>query len=77
MDKKINLGEILQKHSNICFDDYDGVLDAMEDFGKQLLLLAAENAELNISHGAESGYLSLNDVFIDKDSILDTIKQIV
>lgn len=44
------------------------VQDAMLDFGKQLLELAAENAEYD--------WNDHEDIIINKQSILDTIKQI-
>ena len=70
--KKINLLEILKKHSNICIDDYEDVKNAMKEACKQSLELAAENASCNHdfdgAHGCEYS--------VDKQSILDTINQI-
>ena len=56
------------------------ILEAMREFGKQLLELAAENAKtkyksemINISCGAK---YNAGKNIIDKQSILDTIKQV-
>lgn len=54
---------------------------AMLEFGKQLLELAAENANLSISsRGVETYfdnfYSGVDNVEVNKQSILDTIKQV-
>lgn len=73
-ERKINLKEILETHSSI-YDEfpmpYSGVIAAMKEACKQVLELAAENAQtteiyFGIGHSIE----------IDKQSILDTINQI-
>lgn len=83
MTTKINLTEILKKHSNICFDDYEGVIEAMKEACSKVLELAADNANL-LSNGSNCGdhyYIESNDTFycnveiqINKKSITDTIK---
>lgn len=71
--KKINLEEILNKHSDVK-DSYPtfGIIDAMKDACKQALELAAENAvtvhRFDGAHGCE--------FYTEKDSILNTINQI-
>ena len=73
--RKINLEEIKQlifdKHQ-VQYDDYDMSVfdDCILEFGKQLLELAAENAE---ARGSSCGFGSY---WVDKQSILDTIKQV-
>ena len=72
--KKIDLNQILQSHfcttNNL---DNNSIKDAMLDFGKQLLELAYENAEGDIEDSTDN---SDGFVVIDKQSILNTIKQI-
>ena len=68
-ERKIKLEEIMQEHVDPhCFlkkECYERVIDAMKEACKQILELAAENAEIH------------EELFIvDKQSILDTIKQI-
>ena len=67
MSEKINLEEIILKH--LKYDDsLDGFKEAMLDFGQQILELASENATYD--------WNDHEDIIIDKQSILDTIKQI-
>lgn len=88
--KEINLEEILlAKIPKDCYWEDMGnltncpkeyVLDAMLDFGKQLLELAAENAELKnviklIDNQNGAKYNTVVPI-IKKQSILDTINQI-
>ena len=75
--RKINLEEILQDYYLITLDNSKEIHASIEDvksvmieFGKQLLELAAENAE---AHGSSCGFGSY---WVDKQSILDTIKQV-
>ena len=84
MDKKINLDEIikyqmrLQNATDIIYMDNGQqgnlkdanfiVKKSMLEFGKQLLELAAENATYD--------WNDHEDIIIDKQSILDTIKQV-
>ena len=74
MENKINLDQIYHKHFDGLY--YDDLTDKMIknfaiDFGKQLLELAAENAEITmLDEYLEDG------VEINKQSILDTINQI-
>lgn len=56
------------------------ILEAMKEFGKQLLELAAENADvkaisemISISNGAD---FNIQKMVVDKQSILNTIKQV-
>ena len=84
MTTKINLTEILKKHSNI-FDDYEGVIDAMKEACSKVLELAADNASLT-SNGSNCGdyyYIDSDDTFlcnveiqIDKNSITEMIKYV-
>ena len=87
--KEINIYEIIKKHSNICFDDYDGVEEAIKDACQQVLELAAENAkielreyEINGTYTSESLGQEImieepnNYIGIDKQSILDVINQV-
>ena len=85
MSKKINLEEILRKHSSI-LDEYPmpfpGVFGAMREAIKQALELAAENAKVtpcNCFIDEDRTFIALKDgryVIVDKQSILDTINQI-
>ena len=91
-DKKINLEEILRKHTSV---EWEGIspkeliLKTMLDFGEQLLELAAENAILILNEGESYSFVENfpknlyfeyegipNSVAIDEQSILDTIKQV-
>ena len=82
MDKKINLNDIILKHIN--FDDsLDSFKDAMLEFGKQLLELAAEKALVEETCGEKtirSDYSFFDNydgiIAVNKQSILNTIKQI-
>ena len=76
-ERKINLEETLQDYYLITLDNSKEIHASIEDvksvmieFGKQLLELAAENAE---AHGSSCGFGSY---WVDKQSILDTIKQV-
>lgn len=88
MDKKIDLEEILGDNcvnigflkTAICPDGIKGsqgqrILNAMRDLAEQILELAAENAEIDsiATSDDSSGFIHE----INKQSILDTIKQIV
>ena len=73
--EKINLEEILQDCYLTTLDKRDEIHApieevklAMLEFGKQLLELAAENATYD--------WNDHEDIIIDKQSILDTIKQV-
>ena len=82
--RKINLEEILlQNHfhildtlKNVYSPDtytenmYERLINGINDICKQLLELAAENAE---ARGSSCGFGSY---WVDKQSILDTIKQV-
>lgn len=78
--RKINLEEIIRKHilMNIDYlDEYSNIHDvknAMLEFGKQLLELAAENAKGSVGRNQFNPKTDI--CFIDKQSILDTIKQV-
>lgn len=71
--KTVNLEEILRKHSNICLDDQEDVINAMREACNQTIELAAENAR------TERVYPDLHPSFeiVDKDSILNTKLQII
>ena len=77
MENKINLEEILRKHTSV---EWEGIspkeliLKAMLDFGKQLLELAAENAEMILLVDEENDIIE--EASINKQSILDTINQV-
>ena len=80
-EKKINLEEIIGKYCYTCMDGSTDIHSSISDvkellltFAEQLLALAAENAKINlIKHpGFE------RDIYngVNKQSILDTIKQV-
>ena len=77
MENKINLEEILRKHTSV---EWEGIspkeliLKAMLDFGEQLLELAAENAEMILLVDEENDIIE--EASINKQSILDTINQV-
>lgn len=77
---KINLDEILYNHVYSKTDirnlkeQIELTKEAMLDFGKQLLELAAENAEGEVLPMTGTGVIKYGKV--NKQSILDTIKQI-
>lgn len=90
MKSEINLEDLIEKHCYICKDDSNdihssmtSVKDLLFNFGRQLLELAVENAELycedksvNIKYTTnfeKNGNLVIS---IDKKSILDTINQV-
>ena len=75
MSKQINLEEILDKiyvkNDKTNYYSKQTILFAMEEACKQTLKLASENAE---AHGSNCGFGSY---WVDKESILNTISQIV
>ena len=77
-ERKINLEEIILKH--LKYDDsLDGFKEAMLNFGKQLLELAAENAKINGGNCygvTDEGLYAQFPLVVDKQSILDTINQV-
>ena len=80
--QKINLEEILQDCYVINYENrkevyapIEDVKSAMIEFGKQLLELAAKNAK-TYTETYCSPYKEEWDKIVDKQSILDTIKQV-
>ena len=73
--KKINLEEIISKFADIYVEDKDGyrifniedVKNITNEFGKQLLILAADNATWTMNKYSIS---------INRKSITDTINQV-
>lgn len=68
-ERKVNLEEILEKHRQMFIKNSvkhpDYIMDAMKEACRQVLELAAENAEVH------------EELFIvDKQSILNTINQV-
>ena len=78
--RKISLEEIFNKHLasrtklEVDYDDYEFIKRAMYEACKQVLELAAENAEVNSTETSDdsSGFISE----VNKQSILDTINQV-
>ena len=74
-ERKINLEEIIQKETDFVSKNNDQVYNiqdiklCMKEFGKQLLELAAENAECFGNSDSSRGE-------INPQSILDTINQV-
>lgn len=60
---KPNFEEILKKHSNICFDEYEGVIEAMKEVWNKAIEVAADNAD------ADFNILCIPDNKIDRDDI--------
>ena len=85
-ERKINLEEILSHYVNTSYgyiSDFSGesfcpieaIECAMREFGKQLLELAAENAECEEGAIIDLGFEKCS-ASVNKQSILDTIKQV-
>ena len=78
--RKINLEEIKQlifdKHQ-VQYDNYDMSVfdDCILEFGKQLLELAAENANL-IEYNTNKTAFTAHNMGVNKQSITDTIYQV-
>ena len=72
--EKINLEKILKQHSNICWDDYDGVIDAMKEAIRQTLVLVAK--EVRLTEFAQEFLQEGADDAISKNSIFDVINLI-
>ena len=70
LDKKINLEEIVDKLSELIYRK--DVKQVLKEFAQQILELAAENAETDFDVLPYEEYR----YFVDKQSIIDTIKQI-
>lgn len=88
-ERKINLEEIIEEcWSNRKNSKYGNITkDSMYEFGKQLLELAAENVSMTgYSITEKEGLENLFNIckddmselyyYVDKESILDTIKQV-
>ena len=85
-ERKINLEDLLINHCNnnmlhwINEAEYrkSFLLDAMKDAIKQALELAAENADYGVyqNDDGQEPWIHESNIFIDKQSILDTINQI-
>lgn len=82
---KINLEEIIKKHFYLTSDgstdvhsSINDVKELLKDFGKQLLKLAAENAEAEYGGTCidSGGIMESGELYVDKNSILDTINQV-
>ena len=85
--EEINLKEILSYYVNISdgytsdfsgesFYPIEAIEVAMIDFGKQLLKLAAENAEIKTESLSTGDYSWFERNKVDKQSIINTINQI-
>ena len=66
--QKINLDEFIDDMPFACSQYRTKIKHQLLEFGKQLLELAAENATYDWNDN--------EDIIIDKQSILDTIKQV-
>ena len=89
-ERKINLEEIIFNHCENEFMDglvtfhKDQLIKSYLEFGKQLLELASQNAECKLKikiecnkSQLENGFVfGTNAIIINKQSILDTIKQV-
>ena len=90
LERKVNLKEILKRFSHVdhgAVEDFwftENVIKAMKEACRQTLELAAENADLNYCENeweVPEGTVTTGDSqygyhYIDKQSILNTIKQI-
>ena len=83
-NKKINLEELIIKYCYICKDDsmnvrssISDIKNLLEDFGEQLLKLAAENANIDKSQSLHVGSGNIYGICVDKQSIIDTNKQVI
>ena len=79
--QKINLDEFIDDMSFACSQYRTKIKHQLLEFSKQLLELAAENANLSISSRGADTYFSdfysaMDDVEVNQQSILDTIKQV-
>ena len=72
-ERKINLEEILNKELNILSISVEQIeksaLKAMKEACKQVLELAAENATYDFTENGRG-------IYVDKQSIIDTINQV-
>jgi hypothetical protein len=76
MEKKINLEDALKKaylHELVSEERFYIIKNSMLDFCKQLLELAAENATASEYWGND---ITEPQLVVNKQSILDTIKQV-
>ena len=72
--QKINLDEFIDDMPFACSQYRTKIKHQLLEFGKQVLELAAKNARGKILPVTETGVLNYSEV--DKQSILDTIKQV-
>ena len=81
MEKKINLEELFNQYSetdcDYCYTK-ESIFQFAIQFGKELLYLASGNADLedNPHYFNEDNMIHKWDIYIDKKSITDTIKQV-
>ena len=82
-ERKINLEEIIKEelyNKHLYFNKMNTVQikNICLEFGKQLLELAAENADYGVyqNDDGQEPWIHESNIFIDKQSILDTINQI-
>lgn len=77
-ERKINLEEILKRFSHVdhgAVEDFwftENVIKAMKEACRQTLELAAENATADLFETDDS----LGEIIVNKQSILNTIKQV-
>ena len=78
--KEIDLDEIIKENLKFdCIDSsaFENCKNAMMEFGKQLLELAAENAKvIEIYNAKDNGFNAAWEKVIELQSITDTIKQV-
>ena len=81
MTKKINLKKILSKYPTFTNEGGYGeyhVIEAMKEACQETLRLAAENADYGICQNddGQEPWVHESNIFVNKQSILDTINQI-
>jgi hypothetical protein len=76
--KTININEFIDAMPPVCSLYRSKIKIEMVDFAEQVLKLAAENADIYIPDGAYmDNYVNPDRIEIDKQSILNTINQII
>ena len=81
MTKKISLKKILSKYPTFTNEGGYGeyyVIEAMREACQEILKLAAENADYGVyqNDDGQEPWIHESNIFVNKQSILDTINQI-
>jgi hypothetical protein len=75
----INIDEFIDAMPFACHGYRNKIKSEMMDFAKGLLQLAAENADYGISQNddGQEPWIHESNIFVEKESIINTINQVI